>query len=383
MLVAHEEPGYRLELAEAESRVWPLLFGLGVTALVAAPWGGLWAMVVHGAGPEAIDWVPTALWAAAGLFIVVKAFGGQRLEAFSVDRGAGRVEWRRSHVFGLVRWGGAFRLESLDGFTLELASKPDASAATLRIAMRRRGETRERRFEPWVAGLKGTESVAGFGLRLAADAGLPYYRVTLNEGGRFAMEAAADARPGLQRVPSLAGGADAIGRAAAAATAHERVPPFDPAAFDGDARVTVWEPGRVVCVEKRWGLSVLLSPLLLAAALGPLCFFRLPSLQTMPLLPRSAATFLLTFTGLGLALVGWAGLVRGLPRRVRLDWSSGMLRVEALRRSRTLPLAAVEAVEQRHKSYPAAGRRAAWSARRTGPRCGCDCARPPILVTSS
>jgi len=328
-----------------------VVIGLGVTALVAAPWTGLWAVAVHGATAASIDWVPTALWVAVGLFVVVRTFGGQRLEGFSVDRGAGRVEWRRSHVFGLVRWGGACPLESVGGFALALASKPGGSSAALRIILAGRGGARDRRFEPWVAGLRTTEQVAEFALRLAAAAGLPYYRVTLNEGGRFAIEAAADARPGFERVPSLVGGGEAIGRAAADAIAHERLPLFDPASFVGDARVTVWEPGREVCFVKRWGLSVLLSPLMLAAALGPVCFFRLPSLQTMPLLPRAAATFLLTFAGLGLAVVGWAGLDRGLPRRVRLDWGQGTLRVDAPRRSRTVPLAAVDAVEQRQKSH--------------------------------
>jgi hypothetical protein len=352
LVITHEEPGVRLELAETESRFWPLLFGLGATAIVATPWSGVWAAVVHGAGLASIDWVPTALWAAGGLFLVVRTFGGHRLESFSVDRGTGRVEWRRSHVLGLVRWGGAFPLESLGGFALALASKPGGSAATLRLALAGRGEARERRFELRVHDLGGgTERIAELGLRMAAAAGLPYYRVTLSEGGRFAMQAAADARPEFERVPSTAGGAEALDRAAADAATHERLPPFDPASFVGDARVTVWEPGRSVTFVKRWGPSVLLSPLLLAAALGPLCFFRLPSLQTMPLLPRAAATFLLTFAGLGLAVVGWAGLDRGLPRRVRLDWGQGTLRVEAPRRRRTVPLAAIEAVEQRNKSY--------------------------------
>jgi hypothetical protein len=348
--VIHEELGRRLELAETESRVPPVVIGLALTALVAMPWRGLWAVLAHGAGHEAIDLVPTVLWAAAGLLIVARAFGGHRLESFSVDRGSGRLEWSRSHALGLARWSGGFPLDSLEGFTLALAGPPSGSAATLRLALKRRAVPGERRFALRVSGLDRIERVAELALRLAAAAGLPFYRVTLNEGGRFAMEACADARPGFERVPTVTSGAT-LGGAAAAAAAAQRLPPFDPASFRGNARVTVWSPGREVRFEKGWGTAILLSPLLLAAAIGPLSFLEMPSLQTMPLLPRVVAIVMLTLAGLGLAVVGWAGVAKGLPRRVVLDWGSGTLRVEAPRRRRTIPLDAVEAVEQRNKSY--------------------------------
>ena len=74
-----------------------------------------------------------------------------------------------------------------------------------------------------------------------------------------------------------AGARSAVGAAAAAAVASERLPPFEPSAFRGDARISVWEPGREVRFDKGWGAWALLSPLLLAALLGPLCYFRLPS----------------------------------------------------------------------------------------------------------
>jgi hypothetical protein len=353
--ITHEEPGRRLEMADTDRYLVPIVIGLGLTALVATPWRGLWAVRVHGAGFETIDWVPTLLWAAFGLFLVVRTFGGGRLLDLTFDRGAGHVAWHRSHVFGLVRWSGSIPLESLGGFALALASKPGSLSPKQKLALRRREGAREDRFDLGLSGLRDGEHVADLGLRLAAAAGLPYYRVTLNEGGRFAMEASASAQPGFERVPSTAGaaldGGGALGTAAAAAAAQERLPPFDPAAFRGDARIKVWEPGREVRFEKGWGPSMLLSPLLLAAALGPVAFFRLPSLHTMPLLPRVAAVALITLVGLGLALIGYAGVALGLPRRVCLDWATGTLRVEKPRQSRTVRLDAVEAVEQRNKSF--------------------------------
>ena len=124
MRIAHEEPGQRLELTKSESRfsLPGLAIGLGLTALVATPWRGLWAILVHGAGRETLDLVPSAIWAAGGLFILLSVFGGHRLEGLCVDRNTGRLEWRRSHVLGLVRWTGGWPLESLGGLTLALAA---------------------------------------------------------------------------------------------------------------------------------------------------------------------------------------------------------------------------------------------------------------------
>ena len=353
MRIIHEDPGRRLELAETESRLAPLAIGLALTALVAAPWRWLWAAVVHGAGRDSLDLVPSALWGAAGLILILSSFGGEALEAFSVDRVRGRLEWRRSHVLGLLRWGGGFPLESVAGFTLALASRPAASSATLRLAVQRRAGSRERRFELRVSRLEGTEKIADFALHLGAAAGLPFYRVTLNEGGRFAIELRAQPGPGLDRVPPLDrpetdGGSSAAAQAVAGV---ERLPPFDPTAFRGSARVACWEAGREVRFDKGWGPSALLSPLLLAAALGPYSFFGLAGLREVPLLPRTVALLMITLVGLALALVGWTCLQSALPRRVRLDWTTRTLHVETLRESRAIPLADVSDLELRHKSY--------------------------------
>ena len=360
MRITHEEPGQRLELAKSESRfsLPGLAIGLGLTALVATPWRGLWAILVHGAGRDALDLVPSAIWAAAGLFILVGVFGGHRLEGLCADRDAGRLEWRRSHVLGLVRWTGGWALESLGGLTVALAARegpPRSGAWPLRLTLRRRpGQgSRERRIDLRVAGLDRTDEIADFALRLGAAAGMRFYRVTTNVGGRFAIELRAEGGPGLEPVPVVEGRAryeaNAVSRAAATAAATERLPAFDPATFPGTARVSSWDPGREVRFERGWSLPILLSPLLLAVFLGPLAFFRLPSLQTMPLLPRIVSLGMITLVGIGLAVIGGAGLNEGRPRRVSLDWTTRLLHVDAPGHRRVIPFTDVSTVELRHK----------------------------------
>jgi hypothetical protein len=351
--ITHEEPGQRLEIEETDSRLLGLAILLGLTAVVAAPWRGLWAMLVHGAPASGIDWVPTAIFGLVGLWITLSTVGGKRLDRLVVDRARGRLEWRRSHVLGLLRWGGSVPLAALEGLTLDLATPPGRFTTRLRLAFLARQGSPERRFEVALPHLETVQKVADLTLRLAAASGLPWYRVTLNEGGRFAAEMRPASGPGFERVPSMVG-ADAgaaASAAAAAAVAGERLPPFDPKAFHGDARITAWKPGREVRFDKGWGAPMLLSPLLLAAFLGPLAWLRLPSLHTMAWPPRVAALVLITLVGLGLALAGWACLTLGLPRRVRIDWASRELRVATLRGTRVVPLAQVEGVHLRNKSY--------------------------------
>jgi hypothetical protein len=113
----------------------------------------------------------------------------------------------------------------------------------------------------------------------------------------------------------------------------------------------VWQPGREVRIEKGWGLAVLLAPLLLCALLGPFSYFRLPSLQTMPALPRAAALALITACGIGLALLGWAGVATALPRRVDLDWATRRLRARGLWEQETVPFSDIAAIELRTRDY--------------------------------
>jgi hypothetical protein len=360
MRISHEEPGRRLELVKSEDRfsLPGVAIILGLTALVATPWRGLWAILVHGAGRDTLDLVPSAIWAAGGLFILLSAFGGHRLEGLCADRNSGRLEWRRSHVLGLVRWTSGWALETLGGLTLALAARegpPRKGAWPLRLTLRRRpGQgSRERTIDFRVADLDRADEVADFALRLGAAAGLRFYRVTTNVGGRFAIEVSAEGGPGFEPVPAVANRAgyeaNAVSSAAAAAAATERLPAFDPAKFPGTARVSAWDPGREVRFERGWSLPILLSPLVLAVFLGPLAFFRLPSLQTAPLLPRIVALVMITLVGVGLAVVGGAGISEGRPRRVSLDWTTRLLHVDAPGHRRTIPFSDITTVELRNK----------------------------------
>ena len=125
MKITHEEPGRRIEIEETESRFVAIAILLGLTALVAAPWRGLWGLAVHHTALGTDDLVWSGLCVAVGLFIVLQSLGGHRLERLSAD--LGRLEWRRSHVLGLLRWSGSLPLEQLQGLSLSLVSPPGRS----------------------------------------------------------------------------------------------------------------------------------------------------------------------------------------------------------------------------------------------------------------
>ncbi len=191
-------------------------------------------------------------------------------------------------------------------------------------------------------GVETTEHVADLALRLGAAAGLSFYRVARNEGPLFEIEVRTTGGPGLRAVT--------LSTAAKAAVADKGLPPFDPARFQGSARVTAWEPGQRVAFTRAWGVSVLLAPLVLAAALGPFAYFRLASLREMALLPRAAALALITLSGIGIATVGAVGWTTGLPRRVRFDWQERTLRIEG-RGGTVVPFADIVALELRGRRH--------------------------------
>src|SRR4026209_749603 len=134
MRITHEEPGRRPEIEETEGRRAPTVFLLGLAALVATPWRGMWALWMHGTPLGTDDLVWGALCTAAGLFLALSTARGHRLERLSADRVSSRLEWRRSHVLGLVRWGAELRLQTLQGLALSIVSPPGRSTTTLRLA---------------------------------------------------------------------------------------------------------------------------------------------------------------------------------------------------------------------------------------------------------
>lgn len=353
MEIVGDEPGRRLVLEETAGRM-PLSIlaaGVALVAGLALPWRGLWAVLLHGAGWDSVDLATSGVWLVLGLLFLGSLRGGSRLERLEADRDAGRVQWTSTHLGGLVTWRSRVGLDVLAGVSIALvpATRPAPTGPSksrarrglrLHLGLARQGRS-DRRLALHVQGVENTEHVADLALRLGAAAGLSFYRVVRNEGPLFEIEVRATGGPGLRAVTLSA---------AAGASADKNLPPFDPATFDGSARVTPWAPGERVAFTKGWGASVVLAPLVLAAALGPLAYLRLASLRAMPFLPRAAALALITLSGLGLAVVGAVGLTTGLPRRVRLDWGERALRIEG-RGGKVVPFADIVALELRGRSH--------------------------------
>jgi hypothetical protein len=353
MEIVHETPGRDFVLEETTPRM-PLAIlagGLALLCLVAAPWRGLWAILVRGAGTESLDLVGPGVWLVVGALCLLSLRGGSRLERLAIDHMAGRLDWTTSHVGGLWKWRGGFALESLQGFALATVPKGSAGVSRpaarssggspLRLTLRRQSGARgsEHSLDLRVKNVDESAEVAALAMRIGSASGLSFHRVILDAAPHFEIEVRKEGGPvrGALSVPT--------------ASAHEPVPPFDPARFRGSARVAVWEPGRLVVFARSWSLSVLLAPLVMAAFLGPLAYLRLSSLRQMPLLPQVAALALITLAGLGVALIGLAGALTGLPRRVTLDWGARTLSLESLRERRRIPFADLVAIEMRSRTY--------------------------------
>ena len=365
MEIVREEPGRLVVIEETDGRIPLALLGAGlvVVLLVALPWRGLAAVLLHGAAWESVELGEPGVWLVLGALFLASLRGGSRLERLAADRDAGRAEWSSSHLGGLVHWGGQVPLEALDGLALAMvppagspttAPKADGPGLPLRLTLRRRGG-RGRDLLLRVKGIAQKDHVADLAMRLGAAAGLSYYRVGQNDGPLFEIEVLAEGGPGL-RALTLSGAAGPASSSARSAAADTRLAPFDPGAFRGSATVAVWEPGRRVVFAKGWRPSALLAPLVLAAALGPAAYLGLPRLRAAPLLPRSAALFLVSMSGLGLATVGLMGFVTGLPRRVAFDWAERVLRIEGPGRRRSVPLADVLRLEMVRRSHRTTGR---------------------------
>ena len=138
MKIVCDEPHRRFELAETQPRL-PLsaaLVAFVLLALVTTPWRGLWAMLVHGAGREALDLVGSGIWFAVGLSCLLAVLGGRRLERLAADRETCRIDWRTSYLAGLVRWSGSQSSEGLEGLTLGIVPGPRAAAGARALPLR-------------------------------------------------------------------------------------------------------------------------------------------------------------------------------------------------------------------------------------------------------
>ena len=365
MEIVTDEPGRSLVVAETAPRMPLALFvaGLALVLLVAAPWRGLWAMVAHGPGAGSLDLAGSAVWLAIGLLFLLSLRGGSRIERIAADREGG-VAVRSTHLAGFFGWTHRVPADHLQGLTLDVApgsmraARSDSGRARpLRLRLTLRTAKERRRAIPLALSQVGrTPEVADLALRLGAAVGLPYYRVVGSDAEQFEIELLRAAEPDAKTVPPLGGRADYardVVAPPANAAAAEKARRFDPSAFEGTPRVTVWDPRRRVCLEKSWGASALVAPLLAAGLAGPLAWWRLPGLHALPALPRIAALTLITLVGLAVAVVGWVGLTGALPRRVTLDWDARRLDVDGVRAARRVSFAEIEAIELRARSFRA------------------------------
>jgi hypothetical protein len=308
-----------------------------------------------------VDLIGSLVWLVIGLLVLLSLRGGSRIERITADR-AGGIAVRSTHAAGFVAWTQRIATDDLHGFTLDVApgsmsraGKDGGRARPLPLRLTvRSAKGRRPMIALKIAKVDRTSEVADLALRAGAALGLPYYRVVGSDAEQFEIELLRTAEPDAKTVPAPGGAADYAGdvvTAPATAAAADKARRFDPATFEGMQRVVAWEPRRRVRFEKPWGAWTLVSPLLLAGLAGPLAWWRLPSLHTMPTLPRVVALGLIILVGLAVALIGWAGLTSGLPRRVTLDWPARSLSVAGALATRNVAFSEIEAIELRARSF--------------------------------
>jgi hypothetical protein len=341
---------------EARNERLPVRFALAalfVTLLIAAPWRFLWQSAVQGGPPDPWDPMPSVLILAVGLYFIVMARGGTCLERLTLDREAGRIDWRHSHLLGLIPSRGHIDLSSLEAFVLErepgqLPPPPAAPAKArdlrFKLTLKKQG-SEAARLKVRVEGVGRVEQLAGLALRMGSAVGLGYSRIVRNDPFAYGIEVRKDAAPGVQALTSAGEGVES-----SRARATE-VPAFDPARFEGSLKVTKWEPGREIAFRKGCSRDLLFSPLLLGVALPVLAWSRLPSLHQGDLLPRVVAMFMIVFTGLALGLVGGISLWSGLPRGANFDWSKRELTLSGPASRRVIPFSDVRSLDLRDRIY--------------------------------
>jgi hypothetical protein len=379
LMVWKDDPGKRLVLEEVPgfaiapvvtigclATVFVLLSALPIRSLARAALAGesLLALLVAGAFELLIG---------AGLLLAVwQTFEATRHVvrlAADAKTGALRIDER-----GLLGWPSRSRLirfdqlvaatcEGVVGGGREDAGRGPLAAfaaqgAQVTLHLWIDGTAREegrKRFRLSVLGLDKREEVADLALRLAAVCGLGYYEVTQSDPRRVTVELSGVRSGTLVAAPlperRASYDADRVAETAREAVAQEKLPPFDAASFPSEFRVTNWEPGVIVRLEKPARLAALAClPCSLLLLAGPAAFVFILR-HADPSNRLGAAAFALVL-GIVLGGAALAAGIDGLPRRVTIDWATGKIglwRPGKWTEIATYDATAVELVCLRHK----------------------------------
>jgi hypothetical protein len=352
LLVAKDSPGKRLVLEETRTSLirpaaavgcvaaaFVVFSALPLLSLARSAFAGesLLALLVLGA---------FELLFGAGLVLAV----WQTLQAtrhvalFAADAKTGALRIDERGLFGWLSRSCLIPFDRLVGATCEgvvgggrrdarlgpmAAFAAQGAQVTLRLRIAGTGGTeRSQTCRLSVLGLDQREEVADLALRLAAVCGLGYYEVKESDPRRATVELSSVRSGAMAAVPlperRANYDADEVAAAARAAVAQEKLPPFDAAAFPSEFRVTHWEPGVLVRLEKPARFAALgCLPFSLLMLAGPAAFI-LTMGHADPAARLGAAASALVL-GLALGGVALAVGIDGFPRRVTIDWAQGQI----------------------------------------------------------
>lgn len=185
-----------------------------------------------------------------------------------------------------------------------------------------------------VAGVSALPEAEDLARRMASAVAFGHELRARSDPRELTLDFAAAPGPGYTVVPEIRAAADyARARPAppAPATAQERLPPFDPATFQSDPRLEVWQPGRLVRLRRPFGFAAIgCLPGVLLVLAGPAAFVVTGLFEGNT---TSDRVFIACFAGLfGLVLGGIsaAAVYSGLPRTIVFDWGERRLRIQGL-----------------------------------------------------
>jgi hypothetical protein len=225
MQVVVDQPSRLVLEARNERLPVRLVFaGLFLTLFIAAPWRFLWQGAVQGGQPDHWDPVLSVLILALGLYFIVMARGGTCLERLTFDGDSARIDWRHSHLLGLISSRGHIDLSSLEAFVIErepgqspAPPAAPAKAPDLRFNLTFVKQGGEARLKVRVEGVSQVDQLAGLALRMGSAIGLEYSRIVRNDPFAYGIEVRKDAAQGARGYerwpaaePRLGGGSPAL-----------------------------------------------------------------------------------------------------------------------------------------------------------------------------